>query len=42
MVSKLCTKEYSYFLTNIKDFEDELLDTKMYLTLSSDLSMETK
>lgn len=28
MVSKLCTKEYSYFLTNIKDFEDELLDTK--------------
>lgn len=27
-VSKLCNKEYSYFLTNLKDFEDELLDTK--------------
>ena len=27
-VSKLCNKEYTYFLTNLKDFEDELLDTK--------------
>lgn len=27
-VSQLCNKEYSYFLTNLKDFEDELLDTK--------------
>lgn len=27
-VSKLCNKEYAYFLTNLKDFEDDLLDTK--------------
>lgn len=27
-VSKLCNKEYTYFLTNLKDFEDDLLDTK--------------
>ena len=28
LVDKLCKKEYTYFLTNIKDFEDDLLDTK--------------
>lgn len=27
-LSKLGNKEYAYFLTNIKDFEDDLLDTK--------------
>jgi hypothetical protein len=28
LVAKLCNKEYTYFLTNIKDFESDLLDTK--------------
>jgi hypothetical protein len=27
-ISRLCKKEYSYFLTNLKDFEDDLLDVK--------------
>jgi hypothetical protein len=28
LIAKLCNKEYTYYLTNLKDFEDELLDTK--------------
>lgn len=28
LIAKLSNKEYSYYLTNLKDFEDELLDTK--------------
>jgi hypothetical protein len=28
LVAKLSNKEYTYFLTNLKDFEDDLLDTK--------------
>ncbi|HEY5590336.1 MAG TPA: BREX system P-loop protein BrxC [Paludibacter sp.] len=31
-IGKLTKKEYSYFLTNLKDFEDELLDNKEAIT----------
>jgi hypothetical protein len=28
LVAKLCNKEYTYFLTNLKDFEDDVLNNK--------------
>jgi len=30
-IEKLTNKEYTYYLTNVKDFEDELLDNKLEL-----------